>query len=87
MKEKVKTGNKKRNRRWGMKMAALAILFCILFTYVALRPSAEYVEKAKAVVEVSQYWMVSVGGRPVLYFSSFSPDSTCQGIALKVDSV
>ena len=87
MKNKVKTGNKKRNRRWGMKMAALAILFIILFTYVALRPSAEYVEKAKAVVEVRQYWMVSVGGRPVLYFSSFSPDSTCQGIALKVDSV
>ena len=54
---------------------------------IALYPTQEQVEKAKAVVEVRQYWTVNVDGLPLLYFSKFSSDGACEGITLDLDSV
>lgn len=78
---------KKRKKKWRIAVVSSVIALCTLFIYLAMRPSVEQVDNAKAIVEVRQYWIISVGGSPLLYFSAFSPDSTCQGIALDIDSV
>lgn len=88
MRKRKKKNNKKKGKQRSKIVAiAAAIILCTLFIYIDLHPTAEQTTKAKAVVEVRQYWIVSVGGVPRLCFSRFAPDGTCLGIAIDIDSV
>lgn len=65
----------------------LAILIMGALLLLSYFPSQERINRSTAIVEGRHYYQLEIDGRPLLYFSNITADSTLADISLRPDSV
>ena len=65
----------------------LALLIMGALLLLSYFPSQERINRSTAIVEGTHYYQLEIDGRPLLYFSNITADSTLADISFRPDSV